>query len=165
MTAARVPLPHWRTQSRPCRHSRPTPAVHSPVYLAAFARFPNKRLITVGKFERNLNTTFPCPLNSSSVSLGAIEMIHFLRELVKSLLLKSLLCLSQSLCSRKRCQRQGEAGAAAPRSAFSRGQSVWAAAEGRARRTDPRWSETASRMANGDLGISMICWCQCVANF
>ena len=28
-----------------------------------------------------------------------------------------------------------------------------------------RWSETASRMANGDLGISTICWCQCVANF
>ena len=54
MTAARVPLPHWRTESRPCRHPRPTPAVHSPAYLAAFARFPNKRLIAVGKFERNV---------------------------------------------------------------------------------------------------------------
>ena len=32
----------------------PTPAVHCPVYLAAFARFPNKRLIAVGKFERNV---------------------------------------------------------------------------------------------------------------
>ena len=54
MTAARVPLPHWRTESRPYRHPRPTPAVHSPAYLAAFARFPNKRLIAVGKFERNV---------------------------------------------------------------------------------------------------------------
>ena len=52
--AARVLLPLWRTQSRPCRHPRPTPAVHSPAYLAAFARFPNKRLIAVGKFERNV---------------------------------------------------------------------------------------------------------------
>ena len=33
------------------RHPRPTPAVHSPAYLAAFARFPKKRLIAVGKFE------------------------------------------------------------------------------------------------------------------
>ena len=31
-----------------------TPAVHSPAYLAAFARFPNKRFIAVGKFERNV---------------------------------------------------------------------------------------------------------------
>ena len=44
----------WRTESRPCRHPRPTPAVHSPAYLPAFARFPNKRLIAVGKFERNV---------------------------------------------------------------------------------------------------------------
>ena len=54
MTAARVPLPHWHTESRPCRHPTPTPAVHSPAYLAASARFPNKRLIAVGKFERNV---------------------------------------------------------------------------------------------------------------
>ena len=32
-------------------------------------------------------------------------------------------------------------------------------------RSGARWSETASRMANGDLGITTICWCQCVANF
>ena len=51
VTAARVPLPRWRTESR---HPRPTPAVHSPAYLAAFARFPNKRFIAVGKFERNV---------------------------------------------------------------------------------------------------------------
>ena len=48
------PLPRWRTESRPCRHPMPTPAVHSPAYLAAFARFPNKRFIAVGKFERNV---------------------------------------------------------------------------------------------------------------
>ena len=51
VTAARVLLPHWRTESRPCRHPRPTPAVHSPAYLVSFARFPNKRLIAAGKFE------------------------------------------------------------------------------------------------------------------
>ena len=45
------PSPRWRTESRPCRHSRPTPAVYGPAYLAAFAQFPNKRLIAVGKFE------------------------------------------------------------------------------------------------------------------
>ena len=45
---------HWRTQSRPYRHPRPAPAVHGPAYFAAFARFANKRLIAVGKFERNV---------------------------------------------------------------------------------------------------------------
>ena len=54
VTAARVPLHRWRTESRPCRHPRPTPVVHSPAYLAAFARFPNKRFIAVEKFERNV---------------------------------------------------------------------------------------------------------------
>ena len=54
VTAARVPLPHWRTQSRPYRHPGPAPAVYSPAYLAAFARFANKRLIVVGKFECNV---------------------------------------------------------------------------------------------------------------
>ena len=54
MTAARVPLPHWRTQSRPYRHPRPAPAVHGPAYFVAFARSANKRLIAVGKFERNV---------------------------------------------------------------------------------------------------------------
>ena len=48
------PSPHWRMQSRPCRHPRPTPAVHDPAYFAAFARFPNKQLIAVGKFERSV---------------------------------------------------------------------------------------------------------------
>ena len=54
VTAAWVPLPRWHTESRPCRHPRPTPAVHSPAYLAAFARFSNKQFIAVGKFERNV---------------------------------------------------------------------------------------------------------------
>ena len=53
-TAARVHLPHCRARSRPCRHSKPTLAVYGPTYIAALARFPNKRLITVGKFERNV---------------------------------------------------------------------------------------------------------------
>ena len=43
MTAARLPLPHWRTQSRPCRHAGPAPAVYSPAYLAAFARLRTPR--------------------------------------------------------------------------------------------------------------------------
>ena len=60
VTAARVPLPHWRTESRLCRHPRPTPAVHSPAYLAAFARFPNKRLIAVGNWSAMWKTTYPC---------------------------------------------------------------------------------------------------------
>ena len=47
------PSPHWRTQSRPYRHPRPARAVHGPAYLAVFARSANKRLIVVGKFERN----------------------------------------------------------------------------------------------------------------
>ena len=31
------------------------PAVYGSAYLAVFARFPNKLLIAVGKFERNVN--------------------------------------------------------------------------------------------------------------
>ena len=54
VTATRVPLPHWRTQSRRYRHPRPAPAGHGPAYFAAFARSANKRLIAVGKFEHNV---------------------------------------------------------------------------------------------------------------
>ena len=54
MTAVRIPLPHWRTQSRPCRHSRPTPAIYGPAYLATYPRFPNKRLIAVRKLEHSV---------------------------------------------------------------------------------------------------------------
>ena len=54
MTAARVPLPHWCTQSRPYRHPRPAPAVHGPAYFTAFARSAKKQLIAVGQFERNV---------------------------------------------------------------------------------------------------------------
>ena len=86
MTAARVSLPHWRTQSRPSRHSRPTPAVYGPAYLAVFARFPNKRLIAVGKFEHNVKH-----LLSMSSKLGFRvprwkRSDTFLRVFVKSLL-------------------------------------------------------------------------------
>ena len=49
-TGPSPPLTHGKST----RHPRPTPAVHSPAYLAAFARFLNKRLIAVGKFERNV---------------------------------------------------------------------------------------------------------------
>ena len=85
MTAARVPLPHWRTQSRPCRHPRPTPAVHSPAYLAAFARFPNKRLIAVGKFERNVKDHLSLFLKLSFRVLRPSRNDTFLRAFVNTL--------------------------------------------------------------------------------
>ena len=50
-TGPSPPQAHAKSTLSP---SRPTPAVHSPAYLAAFARFPNKRFIAVGKFERNV---------------------------------------------------------------------------------------------------------------
>ena len=81
-----VPLPRWRTESRPCRHSRPTPAVYGPDYLAVFAQFPNKRLIAVGKFERNVK----CHLSMSSKLGFRVPRWNrndtFLRAFVKSLL-------------------------------------------------------------------------------
>ena len=85
MTAARVPLPHWPTQSRPCRHSMPTPAVHSPVYLAAFARFPNKRLIAVGKFERNVKDHLSLFLKLRFRVLRRSRNDTFLRAFVNTL--------------------------------------------------------------------------------
>ena len=117
MTTARVPLPHRRTQSRPCRHPRPTPALYGPAYLAAFARLPNKRLIAEIKFDRNVQYRL-----SMSSKLGFRfprwnRSDAFLLAFVKSLLL--FFCLSQGLCSRKRCQRQYVLGLA-PRPAVSR---------------------------------------------
>ena len=109
VTAARVPLPRWRTESRPCRHSRPTPAVYGPAYLAAFAEFTNIRLIAVGKFERNVKYHL-----SMSSKLGFrvprwSRNDTFLCAFVKSLL---FFASPQDLCSRKRCQRQYELGPA-----------------------------------------------------
>ena len=103
VTAARVPLPHWRMQSRPCRHPGPAPAVYSPAYLAAFARFAKKWLIVVGKFERNVKYHL-----SMSSKLGFRvprwkRNDTFLRAFVKKLL---FICLSHGLCIGKRCQRQ-----------------------------------------------------------
>ena len=102
VTAARFPLPHWRKQSRPCRHPVPAPAVYSPAYLAAFARFANKRLIVVGKFERNVKYHL-----SMSSKLGFRvprwkRNDTFLRAFVKIL----LFFVSHGLCSGKHCQRQ-----------------------------------------------------------
>ena len=109
MTAARVPLPHWPTQSRPCRHPMPTPAVHSPVYLAAFARFPNKLLIAVGKFERNVKDHLSLFLKLRFRVLRRSRNDIFFACICKKF---AVFCLSQGLCSRKRCQRQYELGAA-----------------------------------------------------
>ena len=89
MTAARVPLPHWRTESRPCRHPTPAPAVHSPVYLTAFAfafaGFPNKRLIAVEKFERNLKDHLSMFLKLRFHVLRCRRNNTFLRAFVNTL--------------------------------------------------------------------------------
>ena len=129
VTAARVLLPRWRTESRPCRHSRPTPAVYGPAYLAAFAQFPNKRLIAVGKFERSVKYHL-----SMSSKLGFRvprwnRNDTFLRAFVKSLLFfASHRASAVGNAARDSTSWGRHRGASAP------GQSVWAAAEGRERR-------------------------------
>ena len=64
----------------------PTPAVHSPVYLVAFALFPNKRLIAVGKFERNVKDHLSLFLKHRFRVLRRSRNDTFLRAFVKSLL-------------------------------------------------------------------------------
>ena len=98
MTAVRVPLPHWRTESQPCRHPRPTPAVHSPAYLAAFPRSANKRLIAVGKFERNVKDHLSMFLKPRFHVLRCSRNDTFLRAFVNIL---SFLGLRQAA----QCQR------------------------------------------------------------
>ena len=129
MTTARVPLPHWRTQSRPCRHPGPAPAVYSPAYLAAFARFANKRLIVVGKFECNVKYHL-----SMSSKLGfrvprSKRNDTFLRAFVKRLLF-----FASHMASAVGNVTRDSTSWARRCSASARGQSVWAAAEGRGRR-------------------------------
>ena len=128
MTAARVPLPHWRTESRPCRHPRPTPAVHSPAYLAAFARFPNKRLIALGKFERNVKDHLSMFLKLRFHVLRCSRNNTFLRAFVKSLLFFASHRASVVGNFARDSTSWGR-----HRGASARGQSVWAAAEGRHR--------------------------------
>ena len=130
VTAARVPLPRWRTESRPCRHSRPTPAVYSPSYLAVFAQFPKKLLIAVGKFERNVKYHL---FMSSKLGFRVSQLNRndtFLRAFAKSLLFfASHRASTVGNAARDSTSWGRHRG---PRSA---GQSVWAAAEGRGRRT------------------------------
>ena len=123
MTAARVPLPHWRTQSRPCRHPRPTLAVCGPADLAVSARFPNKRLIAVGKFERSVK--YHLSMNSK---LGFRvprwnRNDTFLRAFVKRASARGDVVRDSTSWGRHR-------------DASAHSQSVWAAAEGRGRRVD-----------------------------
>ena len=116
-------------ESRPCRHPGPTPAVYSPAYLAAFARFRDKRLIAVGKFERNVKYHL-----SMSSKLGfrvprRNRNDTYLRAFVKSLLFSPL--TGKRFCRQQKTQgtlqyetlpetvRAG-AGTAAPRPAVSR---------------------------------------------
>ena len=131
MTAARVPLPHWRTQSRPCRHSRPTPAVYDPAYLAVFARFPNKRLIAAGKFERNVKHHLSMFFKLGFRVPRWNRNDTFLRAFVKSLLFFASHRASAVGNVARDCTSWGRY-----RGASARGQSVWAAAEGRGRRAD-----------------------------
>ena len=131
MTAARVPLPHWRTQSLPYRHPGPAPAVYSPAYLAAFARFANKRLIVVGKFERNVKYHLPM---SSKLGFRVPRWKRndtFLRAFVKRLLF-----FASHMASAVGNGARDSTSWARRRSASARSQSVWAAAEGRGWRAD-----------------------------
>ena len=133
MTAARVPLPHWRTQSRPCRHPGPAPAVYSPAYLAAFARFANKRLILVGKFQRNVKYHLS---NSMSSNLGFRVPRWKRNDTFLRAFVKRLLFFASHMASAVGNVARDSTSWARRRSASARGQSVWAAAEGRGRRAD-----------------------------
>ena len=112
---------HWRTQSRPCRYSRPTPAVYGPAYLAVFAQFPNKRFIAVGKFERNVKYHL-----SMSSKLGFRVPRWNRNDTFFACICKkfAVFRLSQGLCSRKRCQRRYELGPA-PRRLGPRSVAQW----------------------------------------
>ena len=79
------PSPHWRTQSQPYRHTRPAPAVHGPAYFAAFARSANKRLIAVGKLERNVKDHLSMFLNLRFRVLRRSRNHTFLRAFVNTL--------------------------------------------------------------------------------
>ena len=75
------PSPPWRAQSRPCRHSTATPAVYGPAYLAALARFPNKRLIACGKFARNVKHHLSMSLKGSMPpSIGHMELLVWMQR-------------------------------------------------------------------------------------
>ena len=126
MTAARVPLPHWRTQSRPCRHLGPAPAVFSPAYLAAFARFAIKRLIVVGKFERNVKYHL-----SMSSKLGFRVPRSKRNDTSLRAFVKRFLFFASHMASAVGHVARDSTSWARRRSASVRGQSVWAAAEGR----------------------------------
>ena len=129
MTAARVLLPHWRTQSRPCRHPGPAPAVYSPAYLAAFARFANKRLIAVGKFERNVKYHL-----SMSSKLGFRVPRWNRNDTYLHAFVKSLLFFASRRASAAGNAARDSTSWGRHRGTSARGQSVWAAAEGRGRR-------------------------------
>ena len=118
MTAARVPLPHWSTQSRPCRHSRPTPAVYGPAYVTVFARFPNKWFIAVGKFERNMKYHL-----SMSSKLGFRVTRWNRNDTFSRAFIKSLLFFAShrdSAVGNVAWRLRAGAGTAAPRPAVSR---------------------------------------------
>ena len=131
VTAARVPLPLWRTESRPCRHSRPTPAVYGPTYLASFAQFPNKRLIPVGKFERNVKYHL-----SMSSKLGFRVPRWNRNDTFLRVFVKSLLFFASHRASAVGNGARDSTSWGRHLGASTRGQSVWAAAEGRGRRAD-----------------------------
>ena len=134
VTAARVPLPRWRTESRLCRHPRLTPAVHSPAYLAAFAQFPNKRLIAVGKFERNVKYHL-----SMSSKLGFRVPRWNRNDTFLRAFVKSLLFFASHRASAVGNAARDSTSWGRHRGASARGQSAWAAAEGRGRRAVLTW--------------------------
>ena len=123
VTAVWVPLPHWSTQSRPCHLLRPRLRAGFRVpayYLAAFAQFPNKRLIAVGKFECNVKYYLLMFSNLLFRVPQCNRRDKFLCAFVKRLAVFRL----HIACSVECCRRlylQDGASAAAPRPA--RGQS------------------------------------------
>ena len=132
-----VHLPRWRTESRPCRHSRTTPAVYGPAYLGAFAQFPNKRLIVVGKFERNVKYHL-----SMSSKLGFRVPRWNRNDTFLRAFVKSLLFFASHRASAVGNTARDSTSWGRHRGASARGQSVWAAAEGRGEEGRPDLSNT-----------------------
>ena len=121
-TGPSPPLAHRKSTFLKESHFRPTPAVYGPAYLAAFAQFPK------GKFERNVKYNLSM---SSKLGFRVPQWNRndtFLRPFVKSLL----------FFASHRASAVGNAARDSTswgrhRGASARGQSVWAAAEGRGR--------------------------------
>ena len=100
-----------------------------PAYLAAFAQFPNKRLIAVGKFERNVKYHL-----SMSSKLGFRVPRWNRNDTFLRAFVKSLLFFAPHRASAVGNATRDSTSWGRHRGASARGQSAWAAAEARGRR-------------------------------